>query len=166
MIVFLPALALITGVFIGLFHTNPWVETFLKAIVTTSGAFVPVFVVMCIHFLAKRKKYKNKKIIEYYEQEKKRYHQWSKKAKQRRDLICKMYGVDSYVELIGRSDVPPEVIKMADSFDEDAYKNEMRKIFYIGKLRYAKNYDILTYLAEILDNKFPNSGFLERREGF
>jgi len=144
-------------------------ENFLNAIIytfgCTFGAFVPVFILMRVHFYVRKKAYqKRKQRITMAQKAYKELVAISNEAIQR---AYKSAGVKNFQELLN----DPEGLEHLDKLQYVRlvnYVNEKLdvKIKNLDKLNklaidmmYIENYNFKTYLSAILDKRFPEKKY-------
>lgn len=135
-------------------------ETFLKAVVSTIGAFVPVFILMYVHFRIRKNIYKRMRqlfvdSVSFYKKAKEDY-------QKELDKIYEQFEVTNLVDLMKKINgnvYITEIAKVTGDLESQLSKNELEEIKEESKLRHIDTYDFKTYLSSLLNKRFPDPYF-------
>lgn len=131
-------------------------ENFLNSVAYTFGAFVPVFIIMCIHYQVRKRHYKKKK--ERLEEIRNMY---KNTADFNDNLIREIYksvGVKDFQELIDKNISISFINRINELFKEETKnRDESNNLFF--DIRYLENYNFKTYISNLLDKNFPDRRF-------
>jgi hypothetical protein len=139
-------------------------QTFINAIITTLGAFVPIFFLMYVHYKIRKIKYleEKKRLIEECEI-------YQKLVDINDEVIQKIYTsakVTSFQELL---DDPQELVYL-DKFQymrmvtyvNEQLNEKLKKMDRMNEMTvsimYINSYNFGVYLATLLDKRFPDKG--------
>lgn len=135
------------------------IEIFLTASISVIGAFLPIFILMYIHFVLRRRAYKEKKAgLIKLKQEQETKNSVNKKALH---ALYASVGVDDYRGLVEQVISQPSnhwekiglVLEHLDRFHEGNKKLDR----IIADIQYIENYNFKTYLGILLDKRFPDN---------
>lgn len=133
-------------------------EIFLTGIFSALGAFVPIFLVMCVHFLLRKRVYKKEtefllKLEEYQKN-------ITKISEDALKDIYKSVEVEDFQGLMNRSDLEKsryiKLISLANEHLNNLIKSREISNKTVVDISYLENYDFGTYLGSILDKRFPD----------
>ncbi len=140
-------------------------QTFINAIVTTIGAFIPIFFLMYIHYRIRKNSYRKTKTRLLKARE-----AYQKLVDISEDVMQKVFisaNVKNFQELLDN----PKGLSNLDKFQYAKivnYVNENldQKIKNLDKMTkitldtmYIDSYDFTTYIGNILDKRFPDKRF-------
>ena len=136
-------------------------EIFLTGIFSALGAFVPVFLVMCAHFVFRKYAYKkDKKLL--------------LRANEAQEMITKIsedalkniyasVGTEDLEGLMNRSDLEKsryvKLISLANEHLDHIIEGRKKTIETLMDISYIENYNFGTYLGTLLDKRFPDKNF-------
>ncbi len=145
---------------------NIWLEIFLKAIVTTIGAFVPIFILMFTHFLIRKSFYKKAKplyqnTVDFYKKSKTR-------AEDKLDKIYKKFNVSNLPEIINKLildfDINKEVLNLVSDLENQKSKDEFNILVEQNHLDHLESYSFKDYLVGLLNKNFADPHFEETKK--
>lgn len=138
-------------------------KIFLTAIISSVGAFIPVFIVMYIHYRIRKDFYnKIKPSIKrdlYFEKKEQKIYSDSL------DRIYKGWGVKDELELIDKgiiSKISEGVMDLINDYINKKNDSDIRILKKENDLNFIRNYNFRRYLIGLLNDKFPENYFKNR----
>lgn len=134
------------------------VVTFLTALISTIGAFVPIFILMCIHFLFRKRAYNAKRERLF-------------KLKEAQEMINKINGdaiesiyksvsVDNLKDFIDKSGTLGanrwEAVSLIQNYLNEFRKGQESVLEMMLEISYLDEYGFMTYIGTLLNRHFPD----------
>ena len=136
-------------------------EIFLTGIFSALGAFVPVFIVMCVHFIFRKYAYKKDK--ELLLRANKAQEMITKISEDALKNIYASVGTENLEGLMNRSDLEKsryvKLISLANEHLDHIIEGRKQSIEVLMDISYIENYNFRTYLGTLLDKRFPDKNF-------
>lgn len=136
-------------------------EIFLTGIFSALGAFVPVFLLMCAHFIFRKYTYKKDK-----ERLMKLSEVQEMITKMSEDALKNIYasvGTENLEGLMNRSDLEKsryvKLISLANEHLDHIIEGRNKSIKILSDISYIENYNFRIYLGTLLDKRFPDKDF-------
>jgi|SRR3989339_178555 len=136
-----------------------FLKIFIDGIFTALGAFIPIFILMCIHFQIRKidyRKRKNriKKLIEVLQL-------MIDTSENAMEETYKIAEVKDYVELMNKMKKSANISQYIEFIDfvkknfDIKIKNQTEITKYRLQINYIDDYNFKTYISDLLNNRFP-----------
>jgi hypothetical protein len=136
-------------------------EIFLTGAISTLGAFVPIFLVMCGHFIFRKYAYnKNKQSLVKLN---KCQNTITKISEDALENIYQSVGAENFEGLLNHSGLEKmqhlKLITLANEHLNHIIEGRNKSIKILLDISYIESYNFKTYIGTLLDKRFPDKHF-------
>lgn len=132
-----------------------FLKIFLTAFISTIGAFVPILILMYIHFCVRKKYYKKKK--EYLNKLRSMNDEIANISQKTIDYIYELMDVKNFEEFAKHPKNSTGLTNYVNELYKQKTHNTEEATHLILDIEYIKDYSFMTYISNLLDKRFPDS---------
>ena len=139
---------------------NEYFSVFIRAVITTVGAFVPLFCVMYLHFKIRKSFYLN--MLPYSINALDGYNKIKDTIEKSLLQVYQKYNAKDQIELIDKlqgssNEVRDGIFSVVSDWERQKMQIDMDIMKEENTLSHLKNYTFREYLSALLNQKFPDA---------
>lgn len=132
-----------------------FLKIFLTAFISTIGAFVPVLILMYIHFCVRKKYYGKKE--KYLNKLRNTNNEMADMYQKTIDHVYELMDVKNFEEFAKHPNNSTGLTDHVNELYKQKTHNTEEATHLFLDVQYMENYSFMTYISNLLDKRFPDS---------